>query len=237
MRRETRSIGFVKWWCVLLLALLLIVAPRARAIDYVYDKDGVMLVNVEGPAWEEKEEMAGAWTGNVNLFIGAKLLDGDYWRPVEDQFTLGVGLDFRPPNCPISLVLDWSYSWAEESESVVIYDPWLGVWMIDVDIEGRTMEIDPGIRYIYEGLPYIRPFIGAGLALVWAEFEGSTLGITLSEDDWGIGFWAGGGAYVTLAEHLNLGFQVKYSYAKVELFDLKGKAGGWHLGGLIGYHW
>jgi len=147
MRKKTKSIGFIRWCCVFLFAIL--------------------IVSTMGPkAYAQEQKL---WSGNINVFVGTKLLDADDWEPVEDQFTLGVGLDFRPPNWPVSLALDWSYSWDEGEESVIVFDPWLGPLTFNVDLEGKTMEIDPGIRYIYEKLPYVRPFIGAGLAVIWAE--------------------------------------------------------------------
>ena len=215
MRKETRSIGFVGWWSVFLSVIL--------------------AVTVMGSGVYAQEQKP--WTGNVNVFIGGKFLDEDDWEPVEEQFEFGLQIDFRPVDWPINLAADISHSRDEGSEYVLIYDPWFGYIGMDVDLEATTTEVNLGIRYIYEELPYVRPFIGGGPALIWVDTEGTALGITVSDDDWGLGFWIGGGAYVTLAKHFNLGAQVRYSWAKVELFDEKFQAGGWHLGGLVGFHW
>ena len=215
MRKHWGSIGFVKWWSVCL---------------------GVILAfSVIGPKAYAQEEKA--WTGNINVFIGGKFLDEDDWEPTDDHFELGAQLDFRPVDWPVNIAVDFSHSWGEDSEYVTFYDPWIGWIGVDVDLEASTTEVNLGIRYIYEELPYVRPFIGGGPALVWANAEASALGIRVSDDDFGFGFWIGGGAYVTLAEHFNIGAQVRYSWAELELFDVDVAAGGWHVGGLIGYHW
>lgn len=187
MQKQSVRIGFGKWWCVLVCVILTASMMGSR----VY-------------AQEE-----GAWTGNVNLFIGQKWLDKRDWEPLEEQFELGVQFDIRPVKWPVNLVLDLSYSWDDGS----VYDPWLG----SLGLESKTIEINPGVRWVYEKLAYIRPFIGAGPAFVFADFEGSALGITVSDDDWALGLWFQGGVYFTLAEHLNLGVQAKYSWAEVDL--------------------
>ena len=201
------QIGFGKWWCALLCLILM-----------------ASMMGSRGYAQEER-----AWTGNINLFIGQKWLDEDDWKPLDKQFELGIQYDFRPVQWPVNLTVDVSYSWDHGN----VYDPWLG----SIDVEARTLEINPGVRKIWEQHSYIRPFIGAGPALIWVDGEGSALGVTVSDDDWGLGVWAGGGAYITLVDHLNLGLEAKYSWADVELMDVEGKAGGWHLGALIGFHW
>lgn len=207
MQKQTIGIGSGKWWCVLLCLIL---------------TAGMMGSRVYGQ--EER-----AWTGNINLLIGQKSLNKDDWQPLDEQFELGVQYDFRPVEWPVNLAVDLLYSWDEGR----LYDPWWG----SIDLRARTLELDLGVRKIWERHSYIRPFVGGGPALIWAEADGSAFGITVSDDNWGLGIWVGGGAYVTLVEWLNLGLQAKYSWAEVDLFDVDVEAGGWHLGALIGVHW
>lgn len=109
--------------------------------------------------------------------------------------------------------------------------------MGSIDFRGEIIEINPGLRFIWERFPYIRPFIGVWPSIIWARFEGESWGITVWDSNWTLGFWTGGGVYVTLAKHLNLGIKGKYSYSKVNLFSMNADAGGWHLAGLVGFHW
>jgi len=73
--------------------------------------------------------------------------------------------------------------------------------------------------------------------MVSAEIKASTWWYTASDDDTAMGFWFGGGLYVTLAEHFNLGLDLRQSKAEITLFDVEGEAGGTHAGVSIGYHW
>lgn len=40
-----------------------------------------------------------------------------------------------------------------------------------------------------------------------------------------------------IADQISLGFDLRYSWAEVTLFDVDGKAGGTLVGILLGYHW
>ena len=215
MRKETGVKGFVKWFGVCLSVIIAVSVIGSGA----YGQD------------------QGEWTGNINVLIGQKWLDKEDWEPVDKLFQIGVQTDFRPVEWPVSIAADLVHGWAEETVDMFVYDPYLGYMTVPFNMEATGTEVHLGIRYIYEELQYLRPFIGVGPALMWATYEGSAYGYTVSDSDFTLGFWLGGGAYVTLAEHLNLGIQTKYSYGKVELFDIDGEVGGWHVGGLIGFHW
>ena len=167
-------------------------------------------------------------TGNVNLFLGGKALDEDDWAPVEDQGEAAIEFDFRPRPWPINMVLGIRKS----SDDGTAFDPIFG----SADVEGETSEFNLGIRKIWEELPYIRPFIGGGLALVDAEYKASFSFGSASDSDSALGLWLGGGVYWTVADHLNLGVDLRFSGADVTLFGVDGKAGGRHLGVLLGYH-
>jgi hypothetical protein len=83
----------------------------------------------------------------------------------------------------------------------------------------------------------VRPFIGGGLAVINAQVKGTALGVSVSDDDTGVGVWLEGGAYVTLGEHFNIGAEARWSKAEVTLFDVSGEAGGFHVGALLGFRW
>lgn len=163
-------------------------------------------------------------SGDINIFFGYKNLDEDDWDPVDQHTEFGVDFDIQPPNWPVSL----AFGYLKSSDD----DTFLGI-----DVEGETSELYFGVRKVFEANPVVRPFVGAGLVNVSAEFTGSRGGISVSDDDSAIGIWVGGGLYITLAEHLNLGFSMMYSQAEVTLFDVDGEGGGLHYGVLLGYHW
>ncbi|NTW66239.1 MAG: porin family protein [Nitrospirae bacterium] len=174
------------------------------------------------------------WTGNVNIFIGQKNLDKDDWEPVDKQTEFGVEIDFRKKDWPVNIAIDILRS--SDDDTYYEYDPFFGP--LSADVKGETTEFNIGIRKIWDGFPSIRPFIGGGLSYIRAEVEVSIPGIgSASESDTGVGIWLGGGVYFTLAEHFNLGLEIRYSDADVTIADVKGKAGGTHYGLLAGYHW
>ena len=170
------------------------------------------------------DSSADGWTGNINFFLGAKVLDEDDWEPVDEQAEIGFLLDFKGKSWPVSIAVDLLGSYAEDD-------------VYGVDIEGSTAELCFGVRKIWDSFEHVRPFIGGGIAFIWAEVEGERWGFSVSDDDTATGYWIGGGVYWTLAEHFNIGFDVRWSKAEVTLFDVDGEAGGSHVGFLLGYHW
>lgn len=46
-----------------------------------------------------------------------------------------------------------------------------------------------------------------------------------------------GGVYFTVAQHFNIGAEVRYSMADVDIAGVDADAGGLHVGLLLGYHW
>jgi len=163
-------------------------------------------------------------SGNINVFLGSKSLDEDDWWPVEDQVEVGIEFDFKGENWPISIAIDLLASGAEETIGFI-------------DFEGKTSELNLGIRKIWEPTATIRPFLGGGLAFISGEYTGASGPYSVSDNDTGTGFWLGGGIYWTLVEHLNLGFEAKISSAEINIYGVDVNAGGGHFGLLLGYHW
>jgi hypothetical protein len=173
------------------------------------------------------------WTGNLNVFLGVKVLDEDEWDPVEEQDELGIKVDFKHQGWPVSIVIDYLSSSGEET--ALMFDPQLGT--VEFDIEGEISELNLGVRKIWDQSPHTRPFIGVGISYISAEYKGTALGITVSDSDNGVGIWLGGGVYWTLADHFNIGLEAGFSTADVTLFDVDADAGGGHFGVLVGFHW
>ncbi len=177
--------------------------------------------------------MSEGWTGNMNLLLGAKMLDEDDWEPVEEQAEFGISFDFRQEHWPVSIT--FAYLSSEEDGSAVVFVPGPG-WTVG-DFEAETQEINIGVKKIWDVTQVIKPFVGGGISFINAEFTGTAFGGTLSEDDDAVGIWVGGGIMFTLANHLNLGIQAGYSYAEVELFGVEANAGGSHGLFIVGFHW
>ena len=175
----------------------------------------------QAPALEQDK-----WTGNVNLIYGSKQLNEDDWKPIEKHQEYSLEIDLKHHNWPISGTMGFSVSGAYDYHTVE-----------DFNIGGITSESYIGIRKIWEPTSKIRPFIGAGLCRISAEVEAAVPGIKVSDKDNGTGMWYGGGVFITLSKHFNIGFNWRHSSAEVNLFNVGVEAGGTHTGLTTGYHW
>jgi opacity protein-like surface antigen len=167
---------------------------------------------------------ASQWTGNVNFFLGGKTLEENEWAPVDEQGEFGVLVDFKQSQWPVSIAIDILGSADEATVS-------------GFNFEGITSEFNVGVRKIWQVAgSSIRPYIGGGLAFVYAEFKETSF-FTISNDDNSTGIWLNGGVYWTLGQNFNLGLDLRYSQADVTLFGVDVDAGGTHAGIILGYHW
>jgi hypothetical protein len=172
--------------------------------------------------------------GHVNFFLGLKSLDGGDWAPVEDQGEFGVVMSFGQDDWPVHVAVDVLASGDESS----MFDPLLG----DIDVTGATYEVSAGVRKIWSRNA-LRPYVGGGLALVGAAAElDSNFGDADADDD-AVGAWVGGGLFFRLGKRFNIGGDVRWSSAEVDL-DFGGglvtpdlEAGGLHVGLLLGFGW
>jgi opacity protein-like surface antigen len=164
------------------------------------------------------------FTGNVNFLLGQKSLKSEDWEPLEDQLAFAVLVDFKQDHWPVSIALDFLGSYDEQT-------------IASIKFEGMTSEFDAGVRKIWEfSEGQIKPYIGGGIAFVNAEIKATDF-VTVSDDDNAVGYWLNGGIYWTLNQHFNLGFDLRYSDAKVTLVGFDVEAGGTTAGIFIGYHW
>lgn len=165
------------------------------------------------------------WTGNANILFGVRTLNEDDWNPLEEQTEFGAMVDFRPVQWPINLTVECSLASSEKSRFGIL-------------LEGETLELDVGVKKIFENSSQFNPFLAGGLAIVNVQASGNFWGFFDIEDDkTEIGGWVSGGAFVTLSEHLNIGLQAKYTLVNTDWYGRDRELGGPHLGGFVGYHW
>ena len=181
--------------------------------------------------------------GHVSLFVGQKWLDSNDWHTADKQSELGVTMSFGRSDWPVSLAFD-VFSSAREEDYV---DPVL--WNLGTArFRGATTEIAPGIRRIWN-LGRTRPYVGGGMALVKASVEYDYPAVTYDAEDTTLGPWLGGGVFWRLGRWFNLGFDVRWSSADVDLevdedplfglntYAYNVKAGGLHGGITLGFGW
>jgi len=171
-------------------------------------------------------------TGNVNFFVGIKNLDEADWEPVEKQNEYGVLVDFKQNDWPISIAIDALLSKGEKKE----YDSFFGT---DVKYEAEIVELGFGVRKIIKPNSILSLSFGGGIAAIQADIKLSAFLSSASDDDKGVGFWADFGAFLTVGEEkvFNIGLNIRYSDAEVEIADSEGEAGGRHIALIFGFHW
>lgn len=163
------------------------------------------------------------WTNNINVKLGIKKLEGD-WDTVDSQIEYGILLDFGQKTWPVNMAVDILHSTDEG-----IYDP-------ITTIEGKTLELDLGIRKIWAPKIF-RPFVGGGVAFITGKYDFySESGNTISDDDSALGIWINGGLYLTL-RRFNIGIDLRWSKANVRLYNERVDAGGLHYGLIAGIYW
>ncbi len=168
------------------------------------------------------------WTGNLNAFFGMKYLDEDDWEPVDDQGEMGAMFDFQKTDWPVAIAFDIL---ASANDDDFWYDG------LNIKMESATAEICTGVRKIWETSYAMKPFIGGGVAVIFADVEAYGYGTKIDDDDSAFGLWIDGGVYWTVSEHFNIGADIRFSNAEVTLFGADLEAGGSHFGLLAGYHW
>ncbi len=172
--------------------------------------------------------------GHVNFFLGEKSLSGADWEPLEDQFAFGAVMSFGRDDWPVHIAVDVLTSF----DQTTMYDPFLG----DVTFTGTTFEVDMGVRKIWKK-GRVLPYLGAGIGIMGAGVEADGDFDTESAADAGFGFWADTGVFFRLGSHFNLGLDLRYSSADVDLDFGDGfvasdvNAGGFSYGLLLGFGW
>jgi opacity protein-like surface antigen len=165
------------------------------------------------------------WTGNVSGYVGRKSVDDDDWPNLDPQWSVGVVSDFRKQTWPVSIAVDLIFAGDDHKIGAN-------------EVTGGTMEMHLGARkiFILENSSF-SPYVGGGLAIIYATLENEKAGVTIDDDDTKLGAWIGVGTYYAVTPSLNLGLDVRYSKAEVTLFDKEREAGGLNVGITVGYHW
>jgi len=167
--------------------------------------------------------------GDVNFLLGMKPLDKNDWAPVEDQGAFGAEVTFGKETWPVWIAVDY-FATAAVEQRVPIN---VGGFVTSGDITGTTFEFDFGIRKIW-GKHRTRPFLGGGVGVVGATFDADVT----DDSDQTAAAWAGGGVFWRLGRRFNLGGSVRWSDAKVSLFENDDvQAGGLTYGLILGWGW
>ena len=168
----------------------------------------------------------GDWTGHANFLIGQSFLDDGKWGSLDHQDAYGLEIDFRNRHWPVNIAIDL-VGCSKEEDSLV---PGTGrVIRQSADIS----ELDLGVRKVWDQGPFIHPFVGGGIGIVTAERQ--SLGIELDGD--GVGLWLDTGINLAVTTHFNVGVELRYSWAEVDLGPERINTGRVTAGALLGFRW
>ncbi|HEX4825265.1 MAG TPA: hypothetical protein VFV19_13245 [Candidatus Polarisedimenticolaceae bacterium] len=195
-------------------------------------RTSVVLTALAALALAASTPAAARYHGNVNLFVGEKLMDKQDWDPVEDQPEFGVMFAFGLEHSPVHFAMDILYS----QKDSVVDSPFLG----PVDVKSSSAEYAIGVRKVWD-LGAFHPLVGAGGCLVAVNLDYDAPGFHPHYADNAYGLWIEGGLSWRLAGHMNLGLDARYTHADARFMrnglPVDIAAGGLHAGVLLGYGW
>lgn len=165
------------------------------------------------------------WSGNISVMVGKKFLDDSDWPGMDNHGAIGMLLDFKKNNWPVSIAIDLIGT-GKEKKSAGNKD------------EAYSAEMNIGVRKIFSLQDSaFQPYIGAGVASVFAETSSTRNNTVTKYDDTAIGSWVGIGSYYAVTRNFQLGADLRYSRAEVTLNGEDREAGGRHAAISAGYHW
>ena len=172
------------------------------------------------------------YDGGVELFAGRKWLSSADWAPVDQQPEIGVLFSFAEERTPVRLAIDVLASRASADDT----DPLLG----PVHLKGSTFTYGLGVRKVW-GRRLFRPHLGAGGIIMDVRAESRSSAGQVERSDTGVGGWVDAGFAFRLAARFDIGLDLRYDRAQVNLGrgfeDIERSAGGFHAGLILGYAW
>lgn len=161
----------------------------------------------------------------ANVFLGARSVDAEYWAPFQSIPSYGVEFTYSPKGIPIALAVD---AWGGTATKAV------GA----TEIVASVFEVDAGARKIFKIRGWLLPSIGAGAAIVRADYSATSASLGGDDEqldgDTVLGGWVSAGLAVRPVEMVTVGVTVRYTSAQVELFGERGEAGGLFGGVMAG---
>jgi len=162
-------------------------------------------------------------SGHISGFIGFKIMDSSDWPDINTHFSMGPIFDIKKDSWPISIALDLMDTGDKHKHD----------GMEDL---GHTTELHFGIRKIFINQDSkLQPYVGGGVASMYAEQEFEVNNTTMKQDDSDVGIWLGAGMYYEINPKFVLGLDVRYSDGEVTLFNEELDAGGFYTGVTGGY--
>lgn len=158
--------------------------------------------------------------GRITLLLAQRMLDGDFWEPVEDQPAIGIDVSFENPEH----VIGWEIGIMASKDD----GEFLGL-----DVEGKTGELYGGVRKTFGGPDQdVKPYLAGGLSIIKAEGELSGI----SDDDTSLAGYLHGGVLGQFTDRFFMGLDLRVLFASdIELAGVSGDADYTQLGLVLGW--
>ena len=171
--------------------------------------------------------------GNINALIGQREMDESFsdTEDIQEQDMLGLMMDWGAEGWPINIALDIVAGSKDTNDE-----------NFNVNVDGSTLAIDGGVRWYFVKNRSWEPYVGGGVAYISGEVDTSGENNDIEFDDSTVGYWLNGGIKWVIGEHFNLGGDVRWEKAELDVEDDLGnptdvEAGGLGYGILLGYRW
>lgn len=181
---------------------------------------------------------AAAAEGNVNIILGPRAVNEDFWRPVDDHVAIGVVTDFGGRAAPVHLSIGLHRSEDEQIDFTTFF----GLPFARVAARGELIELNVGVDKVWaKQSSVVRPYIGGGVAFVDAKIEDNESG--LKGGDHSPGLYARAGILWATGGHSggllwNWGFDMRALIGtEIEFAGISGNADYVQLGLLLGMGW
>lgn len=171
--------------------------------------------------------------GNINALIGQREMDESFsdTEDIQEQDMLGLMMDWGAEGWPINIALDIVAGSKDTNDE-----------SFNVNVDGSTLAIDGGVRWYFVKNRSWEPYVGGGVAYISGEVDTSGDNNDIEFDDSTVGYWLNGGIKWVIGEHFNLGGDVRWEKAELDVEDDLGnptdvEAGGLGYAVLLGYRW
>ena len=171
--------------------------------------------------------------GNINALLGQREMDESFsdTENIQEQDMLGLMMDWGAEGWPINIALDIVSGSKDTNDE-----------NFDVDVDGSTLAVDGGVRWYFVKNRSWEPYVGGGVAYISGEVDTSGDNNDIEFDDSTVGYWLNGGIKWVIGEHFNLGGDVRWEKAELDVEDDLGnptdiEAGGLGYAVLLGYRW
>ena len=191
--------------------------------------------------------------GMLSVTAGARHVSGDAWNGLPLVFQMGIDWAMGPSDWPVRPIVGYRHaSGSGEYEGAGRFEldlAQLGTYTEPTDrgeLSGEFQEIAIGATHGWSWWR-MRADLSGGACWVRADLEDTPSRTVLrqlagvriqptSDADDGFGWWASAGVRIAVGDAL-LGIEGRYTDARLEVFGEDLQAGGWQLGGTVGWTW